>query len=205
MRLMLLQVIRLIVLPLFLLPIALLAQDGLMGGPQGLYQSVLALVFPTAGTSSGRAFSLRVLLRENNAPESFIEVIGYRDSTAAVEYSSADTNVDALVNSVAGSEKAEAIAQRVHVLRKTFRIKADRAMGWQRSFVSALAEAEHDLQDRSQAFYRSGEIEVALDGDSFEIRYQQGMTSISIDFSDPEASSLKTWVLKLRDEIKAIG
>jgi hypothetical protein len=97
----------------------------------------------------------------------------------------------------------------VHVQRRTINLPAGRPFALQAALFASLNETLSALRAAGATVHGTGETTVTLDGESYELWYEQGLTRFSGFFSaseadlsaTPNAIGIGKWARALRDEI----
>jgi hypothetical protein len=177
------------------------------------YDRVMGLVFsPNTQPPKDLVFSIVLRLRPSFGPESEVFITQGRGPVAMIEYIVAERNVHATINGLLRSTpglRPEALARDVRVQRRSFNLPAARAFAIQASLFVGLNETLSALRAASATAHTSGETTVTLDGESYELWYEQGGTKFSGYFSaseadlsaTPNAMGIGKWARALRDEI----
>jgi len=177
------------------------------------YERVLSLVFsPTTQPPKDLVFTIVLRFRPSFEPESEVIIRQGRGQVANVEYIAAEHNVHTTINEllqVAPGVRPEALARDVHVQRRTFTLPVARSFALQAGLFASLSETLLALGAAGAKVHGSGETTVTLDGESYEVGYEQGLTRLSGFFSaseadlsaTPNATGIGKWARALRDEI----
>jgi hypothetical protein len=129
-----------------------------------------------------------------------------------VEYISADQNLYTKLNEMLRERpgvRPEVLAREVRVQRRVFNLPVARSLALQDGLFASLNETMATLRAAGRTAHRSGETTVALDGEAYEVWYEQGLTRFSGFFSASEADLLATpnavsigkWARALREEM----
>lgn len=177
------------------------------------YERVLGLLFaPTTQAPRDLVFSIVLRFRPSFEPESEVIIRQGRGQAATVEYIAAENNVHTALNGllrITPGARPEALARDVHVQRRTFNLPAARCFALQAALFASLNETLSALRAAGGTVHGSGETTVTLDGESYELWYEQGLTQFSGFFSaseadlsaTPNAIGIGKWARALRDEI----
>jgi hypothetical protein len=177
------------------------------------YERVLGLVFsPTTQAPRDLVFSIVLRFRPSFEPESEVIIRQGRGQAATVEYIAAEHNVHTTLNGllrVTPGVRPEALARDVHVQRRTINLPAGRPFALQAALFASLNETLSALRAAGATVHGTGETTVTLDGESYELWYEQGLTRFSGFFSaseadlsaTPNAIGIGKWARALRDEI----
>jgi hypothetical protein len=177
------------------------------------YNRVLGLVFRSA-LPSGKdsVFSIIVRFRPSSAPESQIVIRQGRGLTGDVEYLTAEQNINATINEalqVTPEARPEVLARKVRVQRHSLNLSAARLFEIQSELFDSLKETMTALRSAGRTTHENGDVMVMLDGESYELWYEQGMTRLSGFFSASEADlsatpngrTIGAWARALREEL----
>jgi hypothetical protein len=177
------------------------------------YDRVLAIVFaPATQAPKNLAFSIVVRFRPAFEPESQLIIRQSRGQVGNVEYIAAERNVYYTITEllrVTPGLRPDVLARRIHVQRRRFDIPATRAFAIQAGLFDSLNETTSALRAAGLKEHATGVVTVTLDGESYDLWYEQGLTKFSGDFSASEADlsatpngvSIGKWARALRDEM----
>jgi hypothetical protein len=181
------------------------------------YNRVLGLVFSAeAQPPKDLVFSIVLRVLPSFEPESQVIITQSRRQVAHVEYIVAEHNVFATINEllrVTREARPEILARGVRVQRRTFDLPAARASALQAGLFGCLSETMSALRAASATLHASGEATITLDGESYELWYEQGMTRFSGFFSAseanlsaaPDAGGVGNWARAFRDEMLSLA
>jgi len=100
----------------------------------------------------------------------------------------------------------DAIVKNVQVKRKQISVSTKQASSWYSDALKNLGLAGTELKKNFEKRQKSGEVEIFLDGATYELRIRQGMTEVRWTIMDAEVndrkitglSSLAKWMNKIR-------
>jgi hypothetical protein len=177
----------------------------------------LDLVFsPVTQPPRDLVFAITLRFRPAFEPESQVIIRQGRGQTADVEYLAArrkvSTTVDELLRTKPEAQPGE-LARAVRVQRRIFKLPAARAFALQAGLFASLNETMSALRAAGQTRHRSGVVSVTLDGESYDLWYEQGLTKFSGSFSAseadlvtaPNAVGIGQWARALHDEMIHAG
>jgi hypothetical protein len=178
-----------------------------LSGNVSLYDRVVARVFKSERKSApDEVFVLSVVFRPSAAPESQIVIRQGRKSSGTIELLIAAQRVQDILDSAIrkGEElDPEILAKRVTVTRREIAVSSSRSFGWQNAFLSSVRGAAEELLQAAKTLYDRGVTEVTLDGESYDICYQQGLNRLAGHVS--ESGAITDWAEDLKKDIRTIA
>ena len=175
------------------------------------YTRALDVVFPVTPSRSDMIFKLSVRYRPSSGAESQVVLQQGAASTGEIDVARTEGNVRSIINDaleMTSSIDPIGIARKVRVERVSLKVSASRAFAIHAEFLRSWNETMTGLRQSAMREHREGVTTVTLDGEAYEIWYQQGLLRIYGSFSATDADTrtsasavtIGDWARRFRDE-----
>ena len=94
-----------------------------------------------------------------------------------------------------------ATAARIRVSRQKISVPSTQSIEWQKEFLASVRATVQDLSSAAQTFHDTGEVQVTLDANVYAFEYEQGLTTLAGEVSEP--SVMAPWVARFKQEVQA--
>jgi hypothetical protein len=180
------------------------------------YDRVLDILFPKDDPDTGKTIWLMVLrFKPNSSGESQIVIRRFIEGWNVTEYQSAEGSIYKRLNLLlgrAGKATPEDMAKLIKIRKRSTSFSLNEINQLLEGFFETLSLSKSILKEQSQEFDKTGgEETILLHGTIYEVKYSQGLNSLSLKLYDSELDEfnvtgklpLVQWMNVLRLAVKS--
>jgi hypothetical protein len=175
------------------------------------YGHILDIVFSREAPDAAQlqySFVLRFMSSRHTESEAAISVL--RNGMVQARFSKvAGPSVWDVANDYihkTGDTDVQQIAKLIHITKQVLPVSSSQAALWYAGLMRSMAQSSTQLQQETATFKKTGETTIFLDGSTYELWFQQGLTQVHWTVMDEEVDDASTvgrsFIAKWMNEVR---